>query len=154
MLRFTIRALLIVVTIVACILAFLRAGFVQLTHFESGENVAHVDWLPQAASNVSFYRSVQFTAYEFDISEVEFSRWSQWINEPITKPFRLKRYNYRTLESPEPGPNSTAAEVERWKEENESRLATISSGLSAEHGQVSVAYDRSQGRAYYSKSRN
>ncbi len=42
-----------------------------------GENVKSVSWLPNYASNVSFYRSKQVQVYEFEISPENFKRWAE-----------------------------------------------------------------------------
>lgn len=43
---------------------------------DQGENVMSVDWLPPEATNISYYRSYEFTAYEFTISESGFRDWA------------------------------------------------------------------------------
>ena len=63
---------------------------------EIGEDIPHVDWLPNSATNVSFYKSGSFTAYEFNISEPSFSEFAKaksWNIKEITgKPFKMLSY--------------------------------------------------------------
>lgn len=55
----------------------LYSAFRGFTDVEIGENVARVSWLPDSASNVSFYRAYSYTAYEFDIAEADFLKWAE-----------------------------------------------------------------------------
>lgn len=87
--RYTLKGLLIAVTVLACGFGLVRS----LLHVETAENVARVHWLPTSASNVSYYKSYSFTAYEFDIPERDFRAWSYWEVRPIGKPIEVARYN-------------------------------------------------------------
>jgi hypothetical protein len=152
--RFTLRSLFLGVALLACGLGCVAGMFRLHVAVERGENVARVHWLPKSAANVSYYRSYKFTAYEFDIPEADFIAWSQWSLRPITSGKGVKRYNYRDVLAEYPGIDpymSHADEIEarRW--------ARISSGLYYEErwagqGGVTVAYDRSKGRAYFQSS--
>lgn len=53
--RYSLKLLLLIIAAIACGLAFVRAAYIQLTHFETAENVARVAWLPNSASNVSYF---------------------------------------------------------------------------------------------------
>ena len=147
---------------VALVAAFPLAGWcivdtvnVELTRVDVGENVPSVSWLPKSASNVSFYKSYSYTAYEFDIPESEFVTWSRWQLSPITEPVHVLRHCFfrvRAMPSPE-----ASATYEEWKAYEELRStagATISEGLYYEHvqsngGGVHVAFDRKKGRAFF-----
>ena len=151
--QFRLKHLLIVITVLACGIAFLRAAYIDLTHVETGENVEHVKWLPKSASNVSFHRSYSFTAYEFDIPESEFLAWSSWKMQPVTKPVSVMRYSY-TNHPHYLSQNPTMAEMEQWHSQCH---ATVSNGWWHERrqsngGGVSVAYDRTKGRAFVQTS--
>jgi hypothetical protein len=145
--RYTLRALLILVTALCCCGGLFHA----LTRFETAENVARVDWLPQTASNVSYYRSYNYTAYEFDMSEAEFRKW-MWLDvQPITRPVKVRRYSLIASSRAYPGANPAAGEYEAWEAMRE---ATVTDGLYHEHrrddgGGVCVAYDRAKGRVFY-----
>src|SRR4029450_8888779 len=112
--RYTLKSLLIAVTVIGTGIGLLRGCYLALTHFETAENVDRVSWLPDSASNVSYYRSYNYTAYEFDISEDEFKKWI-WLDvKPITKPVEVHRYSYMTASRVELSPNPTLAELEAW----------------------------------------
>jgi len=149
--RYTLRGLLIAVTAIACGIGLLRGCYITLTHFESGENVEQVSWLPSAASNISYYRSYNFTAYEFDISESEFKHWI-WLDvRAITEPIKVYRYSHMTRGKPDFGLNPSFAELEQWEA---TYLARVSDGLyfnnrRSNGGGVTVAFDRTKGRAYF-----
>lgn len=50
---------------------------------EIAEGVYSVEWLPTEATNINYYRSYGFTAYEFQISETGFRKWAA---NPARKP--------------------------------------------------------------------
>ena len=110
--KFTLKRLLLFVAVVAFVVWFLHGAYVGLTHVETGENVPSVKWLPDVASNVSFYKSYSFTSYEFDIPELEFVKWSRWELSPIDEPVSIARYCFFSVDVPDPGPNGTA---EDWQ---------------------------------------
>jgi len=76
--QFSIKRLLIYTALIALAIWLVRGAYLGFTQVESGEVVASVDWLPKSASNVSYYRSYMNTAYEFDIDEADFLKWSRW----------------------------------------------------------------------------
>lgn len=131
---------------------------------EYGENVSQVDWLPSYARNVSYYRSKEVEAYEFDIPPREFILWSKskgmTVGE-ITAPVTISRYfTYmpgkkappeRQIESPQTlihedgSPNTQGLE----KLFNASGSA-VSEGLIADsEQQMRAVYDARRGRAYF-----
>jgi hypothetical protein len=60
-----------------------------------GENVTSVDWLPDYASDISFYRSDQVSIFEFATEVDDFKLWAE--NEgfqtfTVNKPISLSRY--------------------------------------------------------------
>ena len=149
--RYSLRGLLILVTAIGCCSGVLRSCYVELTHVETAENVKHVDWLPKTATNVSYFRSYAYTAYEFDISEPEFRRWTSLEVKPISKPVTIARYSLMTRQQSELPPDATPAQFEAWEAE---RHATVADGFYYENrrgngGGVSVAFDRTKGRVYF-----
>jgi hypothetical protein len=150
--RYSLRRLLVVVTVIAVLLAMLRSIYIGLTRVETGENVARVDWLPATATNVSYYKSYPFKSYEFDISEEEFREWAWWDVQPITEPIRVARYNFFSV--PPPGVGPFSEELVEQHEAYAARFAVVSDGLGYVHrqsngGGVWVAYDRKRGRAFF-----
>ncbi len=152
--NFPLKRKFLFVALVAFVAWFLYGTYVGLTHVEIGENVPSVNWLPDAASNVSFYKSYSFTSYEFDIPESDFVKWSRWELSPIDEPVSIPRYCYSSVDVPAPGPNATAEEWQAFESSYASRSAKITNGLyygylQGNGGGVWVGYDRNLGRAYY-----
>ncbi|MEZ6138749.1 MAG: hypothetical protein R3C53_28010 [Pirellulaceae bacterium] len=152
--RFSLRQLLLYVTLVAFATWFVRAAYQGLTQVETGESLARVDWLPEDATNVSFYRSYMNTAYEFDISESGFRDWSRWDVTEIQEPVGLSRYLAFSTPRPVEPPNPTPEQMKAFALEYSRRGVTIRDGLYYGHthdngGGVWVGYDRTCGRAYY-----
>ena len=144
----------VLVGLIGCGLALLRGCHYALTHFESGEGVPSVSWLPESAPNVSYYKSYLNTAFEFDISEAEFLRWSSWEVQPIKEPVGMLRYCYFTTSPPDYGPNPTQAQEAELLAIYNSQRPKIDDGWyygyrQSNGGGVWVAYDRSKGRAYF-----
>jgi hypothetical protein len=149
--RYTLKSLLIAITLIGAWIGLLRGCYVALTHYETEENVDHVSWLPGSASNVSYYRSYSYTAYEFDMSEDEFKKWIRFDVKPITKPVDVYRYSHTTANRPDLGPNPTIAQLEAWEAIGK---ATIKNGHYHSHrrgngGGVDVAFDRDRGRVFF-----
>ena len=113
---------------------------------EIGEHVPKVDWLSEDASDISFYRSYSWTAYEFKISEKSFLKQANplWKFEEIRKPVEVPRYLFRLKKSsayPDEGSFYRNTHV------------TVKNGLKAEEryrngGGYLAAYDRDSGKAY------
>ena len=146
--RFTLMRIFVVIGMIALMLGILR----MLTHAETGRGVASVDWLPATASNVSYYKSYLNTAYEFDISEANFVRWSRWKLQPITTPVEFLRCTYFLRDPSDSGLSPTVSEAIDL-----SHIVQISNGLFYEErqpngGGVEVAFDRDTGRAYFHSS--
>ncbi len=100
-----------------------------------GENEKHVPWLMEEASDVSYYLSYSFTAYEFTITEENFRKYLSKRNlKEITQPVTLRRYNHPY----------------------EQTTVTIDEGLYTEEsgmrGSFKVAFDRKNNRAYFEES--
>jgi len=99
--------------------AFSFACVGSLIHVSTEENVPSVDWLPASASNVSYYKSYSFTAYEFDISESEFNAWA-WVKlEPVTDAVSVVCYSSRIQYQALYPPNATKRQIDEVEVANE-----------------------------------
>ena len=152
--RFSIKKLLVITAGIAFAVWFVHSAYVGVTAIETGENVSFVDWLPETASNVSFYRSYMYTAYEFDITESEFIKWSSWDLAEISDPVSLARYKLLDTEIPDLGSNPSDDDVEAFMTARAEQTATIDDGLYYGYlqdngGGVWAGYDRKRGRAFY-----
>ena len=154
---FSLKKLLLATTVIAAAVWFARSAYQGFTQIEQGENASSVDWLPDKASHVSYFRSYMNTAYEFDIDEDGFRKWSRWDTAEIRDPVTITRYSYFAKPRPELASDATAAEYQAYLTTMTERSATISDGLyygylQSNGGGVWVAYDRETGRAYYQSS--
>ena len=138
------------------IVFFLAATMWTNKHPDVGEHIEQVDWLPPGASDICYYKTYSYTAYEFNISESEFREWGdRWEFTEIQEPFEIWRYNLSLVESPD---RSGGYDTEAWEEYNNLVNATIVDGLCyrtpprGNGGGVYVAYDRVTGRAYFQSS--
>lgn len=120
---------------------------------ETGINEKTVSWLPKEATNVSYYRSYSFTAFEFDISEDAFKKWAkEWDIKRIKNPIDVTRYTLTTTGNPSIGYDSNAKNSH--KDQCRTR-ARITNGYyyrtipRSDGGSTHVAYDLDIGRAYF-----
>jgi hypothetical protein len=144
---------------------FLYFAYLGLVTVEKGENVPSVEWLPPSASNVSFYHSYSWTAYEFDIDEQGFLKWAEeWPVAKLTggRVVTVPRYLRMVLEWPKDpiGPESEAEAEARFQVQGRYQASVkkeIRRGYYYERrdsngGGVVVGYDLDAGRAYFQSS--
>ena len=118
------------------------------SHPDTGAHLPRVDWLPEEASDISFYRSYSNTAYEFKISERDFLRGANrnWKFQEIEEPVSVPRYLYFLA-------LKNHKDYGSWEEMKKGCFVTISEGVFSEvrrkngGGHIAV-YDRKTGYAY------
>ena len=113
---------------------------------KDGEGVKNVSWLPDIATNVSYYRyPFHCEIYEFDVTEAHFkTMYGQEKLEEIKDPVIIKRYASRMEGAPE-----------------EMRTVTVKNGLCCfgkedyTTGVYSkeIVFDREKGRVYFCSER-
>jgi hypothetical protein len=127
-----------------------------------GENVPSVSWLPNYASDVSYYCSKQVKVFEFRISAEDFKTWAGQSGmdiQPVTNAEILSRYKAyiptREKEaSASPLPQGTLS-VEQYQDWQNRISITVQSGMIAVSDEKAVAlYDRETEKAYYEKRIN
>ena len=122
-----------------------------------GKNEASVDWLPESASNISYYRSKQISVFEFDISGVNFKRWAEGRGmrvRRLAENTSISRFNaYIPAESRVPETSDDASgeapsvEFNAWQSAISAR---IERGLIAEGSDGAKAvFDGSANKAYF-----
>ena len=155
--RRDIRALYIFFVL---ILIFPLALFFFLSQApDYGENVPSVGWLPDYASNVSFYRSDQVQVYEFEVTPDDFKRWAQssgmrvrrLLEEAVLSRYRAYLPTPREVAAKPVSPDGevTLEEFEAWQNAISIR---IDDGLIAEDENRRLAiYDPATRKAYYER---
>lgn len=122
-----------------------------------GENVSSVSWLPNYATDVSFYRSKQVRVYEFRISPEDFKTWAGQNGmevQRVTTPEILSRYKAYIptpeAESSEPAVPDGAVTMEQFEDWQNQISITVNAGMIATGSDQSVAvYDIRTKKAYY-----
>ena len=123
---------------------------------EKGENVKSVDWLPAGATDVSYYKTYSWTAYEFSIEEDAFKEWAyeRWELAEIKDPVSISRYKYFLIKYPNTDHmtelNAIEDSIDDYKKQTS---VTITNGIyygnrRGNGGGVQVGYDRKNNRAY------
>ena len=155
---------LVPIAVVACLAFFFWSAYKAFTEVESGEHVARVSWLPESATDVSFYRSYSFTAYEFTIPEQNFLHWAKgWeVARIVGEPRSISRYHRGLNDVPypdDPAPGEHSKEV--WSkyetalaQYREANVKHIANGYyyeirQSDGGGMAVGYDKEIGRAYF-----
>jgi len=124
------------------------------SHPETGENFAKVNWLPPSAKNVSYYKSYSWTAFEFDINEVDFRQWATlWMLKEIDKEQTICRYSYLNFLK-EKQSAKTENDWIAYENAKKIHLAIVSKGLYDSKiyhngGGYNVVFDRDKQRAYF-----
>jgi hypothetical protein len=142
--RFPKRAIIGVIALVSVTLGLYLLSNNYLTSYEYAENVETVDWLPDTATNISYFKSYLFTAYEFDISEEEFLKLAEkkgWKVKKINQTKRVLRYTYGVNQK-----NNTSKKT--------NTEAIIDSGYYynkrfSNGGGITVVYDNEKQTAYF-----
>ena len=152
--RVTVLRLFAVAVFAAFPLTFVRSIHLELTRVETGECASSVPWLPDTASNVSYYRTYMNTAYEFDMEEDDFRDWSRWELKEISDPITVRRYLSFSSPPPAVASNLPADELSRRADQPLRRSVRLTDGLchvfvQDNGGGIWLAYDRRSGRAYY-----
>ncbi len=166
MMKTILKAVLIIVAVIflsPIILGVLWLGGASWSnsHPSMGENVPRVNWLPAAASNVSFYKTYSFTAYEFDIPEAGFITLGQernWrLSEIESKGCQVRTYRMgggmREKYPPPTSDLSTEAQIAEYRRQQEVIEPTVTNGLAYQvrqrnGGGITAVYDRTKKRAY------
>jgi len=147
--KFSKIALIAIIVVFNPINFFLIVGW-QDANPEIGMNEKKVSWLPDAATNVSYYKSYSFTAYEFDISEEDFKKWAwKWDVKKIDKPVKVGRYTRRTLLMPD---DPDEVEYDEYQNEVWAKIKVgyyYTTPPRGNGGGTSVAYNLFTGRAYF-----
>lgn len=121
-----------------------------------GENIARVEWLPESATDISFYRSKQVEVYEFNMDTDAFRDWAeargmavrQLINQEIVS--RYKAYVPPPSSSEESSGSSREIDFEALKAWQQAISVKIEVGLIAKGEDDSIAvYDFYKQRAYF-----
>ncbi|MGZ0655681.1 hypothetical protein ACWPKO_11360 [Coraliomargarita sp. W4R53] len=153
--RRDLRALYCFVVLILClplaIFFFLSRGP------DYDENVDSVSWLPNYASDISYYRSKQVQVFEFKISGEDFKRWAEsrgmsvrrLVNQEIIS--RYKAYIPTPSSSSNtpatPGGVFTIEQFESWQDDIS---AKVELGLIAESPEKEISiYDSRTKKAYY-----
>lgn len=128
-----------------------------------GENVANVSWLPNYATNVSYYRSKQVRVYEFQISAQDFITWAEQNDmsvQRVTGLVVLSRYKAymptpKSEASTEQEPTEIAITVEAFQAWQNLISISIEAGMIAKGDEQAVAvYDNETQKAYFEQLSN
>ena len=158
--RRDIRALYALYALYVVILIFPLAVFFFLSSTpDFGENVANVKWLPNYASQVSYYRSKQVQVYEFQISPENFKRWAESNHmevQGLGKQEILSRYKaYLPVDAQQQanlGSPDNPVSIEQFEAWQDAISIKISQGLIALNSDESTAtaiYNPVTGKAYF-----
>lgn len=150
------RIVLIVIIILVFNPVTLILGWLGMMRWENanpekGENLARVEWLPETASDISFYRSYSWKSWEFSMAERDFRReWASRYNlKEITEKQVISRFSWWDFRIEKPPHDSLT-----FFREEKNHLAEVVHGLYASErwdngGGYHIAFDRDEDRVYF-----
>jgi len=104
----TVRTTLIVIAVlvfnpVTLILGWLGMMLWGDANPERGENQAQVDWLPETASDISYYRSYSRKVSEFSMNESDFRKWASGSDlKEIKDRHEIRRFSWWEFQKTRP----------------------------------------------------
>lgn len=129
-----------------------------------GEHIDQVAWLPDYASDISYYHSKQVHVYEFKISPKNFKRWAESSDMQVhrlSKQEILSRYKaYLPADNDQreqPVTSDGSVSVKQFKAWQNAISITVKEGLIAQHPDGSTAtvlYDPKTQTAYFERLTN
>jgi len=165
-----LKAVLIIVAVIflspVLFFAVLLVGpALSNSHPSVGENLPRVDWLPAVASNVSYYITYLYTAYEFDIPEegfVALGKERNWklaeIEENGCRVMTYRMGGKMRKKYPPPNPDqTTATQVAAYRQTQEIIEPNVTNGIAYQlryhnGGGIIAVYDRTKRRAYVQRN--
>ncbi len=114
------------------------------------EDLDSVPWLPESASQISYYKSYGRTVCEFNMPLKEFLKWAEeenWEVEKITEPLSMQRYTYYLTDSD--------TQIPERQVELEPQSVTVDSGhhcvkeIVQGHTYLEVIYNEANSKVYY-----
>ncbi len=125
--------------------------------YEIAENLETVDWLPQSAKNISYYKRDQSYVYEFSIGETDFLLWAREKDLKYEKieegPIAVARYSF-FIDAPNDD-HENLSETESYQEWMSQNKVFINNGYffegdpDANENNNSGSYDAEAGKVYY-----
>ncbi|RBP40421.1 hypothetical protein DES53_108128 [Roseimicrobium gellanilyticum] len=128
--------------------AWIGTAWLSNNRPETGTNLSAVDWLPQSASDISYYETYSWTAWECTMSEEDFRKWaSRYELREISGALSIERFSWR-----EAWRTHLGSGRDSWEEERK-HVATVRDGLFAAKywengGGYKLVFDRETSRVY------
>lgn len=155
----TVRTTLIVIAVLVFNPATLILGWIGMmlwgdSNPERGENQAHVDWLPETASDISYYRSYSRKVSEFSMNESDFRKWASGSDlKEITDRHEIRRFSWWEFQTTRPKQYD-----ETYFREERHHIAVVTNGLFASYRQSDGGgnyrvFDRDKNRVYFESNR-
>lgn len=151
-------ALVILSVIVLSVIAPIAGWFFLMDYSrknpETGINVPTADWLPETASDISFYRSHSWKAWEYTISENDFREsGSRYDLKEIEEPQSIPRFSWLEFRNTDPTKYG-----ESYFREEQGHHAKVSNGLFAskrwKNGSgYHIIFDRDKSRVFFQSNK-
>ncbi|QIF03928.1 hypothetical protein [Roseimicrobium sp. ORNL1] len=122
-------------------------------HPETGTNLSAVDWLPASASDISYWKTYSWSAWEFTMKEEEFRKWaSRYELREISGAQSIERFSWIQFWRSHRDYDGDAWEEE--EREKRKHVATVRNGLFAterrkDGGGYKLVFDRETNRVYH-----
>jgi hypothetical protein len=115
-------------------------------HPETGTKLSAVDWLPPSASDISYWKTYSWSAWEFTMNEEEFPPYELREIDDIQS---IERFSWRESLRSRQG-----SDGDSWEQEERRHVATVRNGLFAterrkDGGGYKIVFDRETNRVYH-----
>lgn len=132
------------------VFGWLGIGAWENANPEQGENQARVDWLPENASDISYYRAYSWKAWEYSMNESDFREAATRYNlREITEEQVIPRYSWWTFRNTNNAKNYKDFFAEESKHYAKVRNGLFASERQADGGGFQLVFDRDQSRVYF-----
>lgn len=121
---------------------------------DRGENLAQVDWLPETASDISYYRTYNLKVSEFSMNESDFRKWASGSNlKEITDRHDVRRFSWWEFQKTRPKQYDEA-----YFREEQQHIVSVTNGLFSsfrqnDGGGSYRVFDRDNNRVYFESNR-
>lgn len=121
---------------------------------DRGENLAQVDWLPETASDISYYRTYNLKVSEFSMNESDFRKWASDSDlKEIKDRQEIRRFSWWDYQKTRPKQYD-----ETYFREEQNHIAIVTNGLFSSYRQSDgggnyTVFDRDKNRVYFESNR-
>lgn len=122
-----IVAIVLIFNPLTLFVAWIGTAWWSNTHPETGMNLGSVDWLPRSASDVSYWETYSWSAWECTMGEEDFREWgTRYKLQEIKYAQSIERFSWMEFSR-----SSQDSDGDAWDKERQKHVAIVRKGLFA-----------------------